>query len=370
MGQSVIEINGTRYDATTGQVIQPPVKLVHSGSNIDGIVPAHLATKPVLPAPSAIEKPRKVLASTRGIHDISMVQKSRVLKSKTLVRNIVGKPGGTTKTSPHTANPVLSSSSYSSWAHIDKRLSKALKTPLNNQVSRYMNQSGSNAHAQPTLVSDMPVISQQPALNKGTHSTPVVPSITNTSSTPAKRFVDAQLQKVGNEPSISPFKKAPIHRRIKAKLKTNKLRSIATSSLAILLIGGFVVYQNLPSITLVLANRESGISAKIPEGVPSNFALSPNIINSPGQVVLSFDSRVDDRKFTLTQLKAETTTASLKESVAEVSNDQFQTYEAGGITLFLSDNGRADWVKGGMRYNITGDTGFSPDQLAVIASSL
>jgi hypothetical protein len=70
------------------------------------------------------------------------------------------------------------------------------------------------------------------------------------------------------------------------------------------------------------------------------------------------------------QVKADTTVKSLEDSVGRTSNNQYQTYQAGGITLFISPNDRVDWIDGEMRYNISGTTGFSPDQIAQIATSL
>jgi len=378
MGQSVIEINGTKYDATTGEVvlIEPTVRtlLINQRGNIDGIVSkdakASLPTpvhKPVIVAPRTKEE----LSKQRRVHDISMVQAGRSKKSKTLMRSVVKKPDNAhPKNHPisYTSSPIARSGSYTSSATSDIRLNKALTTPTNSQVSRFRHSQGADPKIQPTIVSHMPV--RAPATAPLHHS--VVPTvlITKATSSAAAKFVDTQLSKVANTEPDTPFKKKPLRKRFSSKLRSNKLKSIGVSTVAVLLIGGFITYQNLPTITLAIANKDAGISAKIPKGIPSNFAISPKIDRSPGQVVLSFNSRVDDRSFTLTQVKADTTIQSLKDVIARVSDNQFQTYEAGGITLFLSNDNRADWMDGGMRYNITGKTGFSPDQIAQIASSL
>jgi hypothetical protein len=168
----------------------------------------------------------------------------------------------------------------------------------------------------------------------------------------------------------SPFKKAPLHKRVSKKIKGNKLKSVATASLATLLIGGFLVYMNLPTINIALAGRAADMSVKVPKGIPSNFALSPKVTSSQGIVTLQYKSRVDDRAFQIIQQKDDMTVDTLKEAIARLSKNQFQTYEASGITLFLGPDDRVDWVDAGVRYSMTGETGFTPDQIATIATSL
>lgn len=378
MGQSVIEINGTKYDATTGRVVVvPPAQhtpRVNQNGNIDGIVSGEL--KPLAPKPQKptilVPRTKEELSRQRRVQDISVVHAGRSKKAKTLMRNIVKKPGIAQPIATGSPSPIARSMSYTSSASSDIRLNKALATPTSNQVSRFTDTSGyQSTKLQPTVVHDMPVHAPTAPRTVQVATSQHAPSLHAVPKTsPASKFVDSQLSKIANDEPDTPFHKKPLHRRVSAKLKSNKLKSVALSALAFLLIGGFITYQNLPTITLALANKDAGISAKIPKGVPSNFAISPKIDRSPGQVVMNFNSRVDDRSFTLTQVKADTTVQSLKDVIARISDNQYQTYEAGGITLFLSSDNRADWMDGGMRYNITGKTGFSPDQLAQIASSL
>lgn len=373
MGQSVIEINGTRYDATTGRVISDMPKtpaMSTTGRNIDGIVikstPQSTALAPTI---------KKHTPAQRQIHDVSMTHSTRTNRSKTLMRSVVKKPGSgalghTSPTQHQYKTQVEPSASYAKATSHDVRLTKALSTPTHGQISRFTHPSNQINSSSPTVVHNMPVAQQVSPRAVHTTSQPS-PAYNTPQNTAGSRFVDSQLTKVASQNGDeSPFKKKPLHKRVTKRLKANRMKSIAMGSLASLLIGGFLVYQNLPSITLAVANREAGITAKIPKGVPSNFALSPSINKSQGQVLLSFDSRTDDRSFVLTQVKSDTTVETLKETVARLSDNKFQTYEVDGITLFLHENNRVDWIDGGMRYNLSGNTGFTPDQLGIIASSL
>jgi hypothetical protein len=378
MGQSVIEINGTKYDATTGQVVVAPATplttRMNQGRNIDGIVtgePKPLSPKPTKPT-ILVARSKEELSKQRRVQDIHVVHSGRAKKSKTLMRTIVKKPGAVQSLPHQQPSPIAHSVSYTSAATSSSRLNKALSTPTSAQVTHFTSVAARpGAKLQPTVVGNMPVHAPSAAAHAVAQTTSQVSAQTIIpKSSAATKFVDSQLMKAANDEPSTPFKRKPLHKRVSSRIKTNKLKSVSLSTLAVLLIGGFLAYQNLPSITLALANKDAGITAKIPKGVPSNFAISRKMDRSPGQVVMSFDSRVDDRSFTLTQVKADTTVESLKDVIGRVSDNQFQTYEAGGITLFLSGDGRADWMDGGMRYNITGKTGFSPDQLAQIASSL
>lgn len=376
MGQSVIEINGTKYDATTGRVVSDAVApIVTKGHHIDGFVSAKqpLAPTPKTPTASVVIKPRSKedIAKQRRVHDISHAHTSRVNKSKTLMRSVVKKP--TPKLASIVAmaprrSPIMPSGSYTASANSDIRLNKAVHTPAHSQIKHFSPAISDYRKVEPTVVQNLHVKPAQSVPN----TTP--PPLTHPghaqSTSPASKFVDSQLTKVALDQTTEQPKKQKLHKRVGRKLKVGKTKSIALSALAVLLIGGFLAYQNLPTITLAMANREAGITAKIPKEVPGNFGLSHKIGRSAGQVALSYTSRTDDRQFTLTQVKGDTTVQTLKDTIARVSNNQYQTYEAGGITLFLSNNDRVDWISGGMRYNIVGTTGFSPDQIASIASSL
>jgi hypothetical protein len=200
---------------------------------------------------------------------------------------------------------------------------------------------------------------------------PITPNYrTSTPKHGASNFIAAQLAKEPNTEQSSPFKKQPLRKRVGKKLKSTKLKSIAAASLATLLIGGFIAYQNMPSIALALANRNSGISAKMPKGVPSNFAINRTIDASKGQVTLLFTSRSDGRQFSLTQQTSDMSSAELEQALAASNSKAYQSYESNGIKLFITGPGSADWIDGNMRYNVTGSSGLSSEQLATIARSL
>lgn len=142
--------------------------------------------------------------------------------------------------------------------------------------------------------------------------------------------------------------------------------------LAAAVFASLLAYYHTPSISLAVASRKSGISMRIPEGIPSSFALDKRIYHSPGQITVTFRSRNDDRRFDITKQRdtEQTTVAEMKNYIDDKTSGNYQTYESNGITLFIIGPGQADWLDGSMRYSITGESGLSSEQLARIAASL
>ena len=297
-----------------------------------------------------------------------MLHHKHASKPKTLMRTAVKKPGTAHTTTPsatETHSPIQHSSSYASVASADIRLSRAIATPTNSTISRFSVSPSSKL--QPTMT---PMAVAVPQTSHQV-STPVVTTHQAPLKHGATDFVNAQLAKNSNNESESPFKKQPLHKRVSKSFKGNKFKSIAAGTLATLLIGGFIAYQNMPSISLALANRNAGISARIPKGIPSNFAIGKTIDASKGQVTLSFISRTDDRRFSVTQQTSNNMDSSgLEAAIASSHSKTYQSYDSNGIKLFITGPGSADWIDGNMRFNISGNSGLSSEQLATIARSL
>jgi len=68
-----------------------------------------------------------------------------------------------------------------------------------------------------------------------------------------------------------------------------RISSVAAASLAILLIVGFVAYQNAADIQIRVASSRAGINATLPKWQPSGFAIG-KFTYSPGTVAINFHS--------------------------------------------------------------------------------
>jgi hypothetical protein len=372
MGQTVIEINGIKYDATTGSVIttMPPTAPKQAGHNIDGIVAQHRPTHTQLASPTHTQQPTyKKFQPTigRAVHDVTMVHHQHTIKSKTLMRSVVKKPGATVALpASEQTSPVHHTGSYTASSTHTVRLGKALTTPTHASVTRF---NLTPAKVQPT-VTHLPVATEQGSYSSAPAFAPTLHHVKHTTSAQTSaQFVDSQLAKQAISEE-SPFKKKPLRKRISNTFSAHKIKSFSTIALATLLLGGFIVYQNTPTISLALANRDAGITAKIPKGIPSNFAIDKDIEASKGQVTLTFKSRTDDRNFTLTQQTANINNAELEAALTASYHKGVQSYETSGLKLYITSDGSADWIDGNMRFNLSGVSGLSSEQLATIARSL
>ncbi|MCA9347410.1 hypothetical protein KC930_02390 [Candidatus Saccharibacteria bacterium] len=370
MAQTIIEINGVKYDAATGEVVSAPQQTATRPSNIDGFINRQASSpKPDNVAHATNNTPHSSTPSTkpvRHISDIKVVGHHRVTKSKTLMRSVVKKPGQP-KQNLHPVmpkTPITPSQSYKQTMMSEHRLKMALQTPRTTTVKKF------NLAPQARLE---PKIANVPMASSPATPSQSAPPLDIQRNQPkpagAESFIAAQLARQSEEEPIMPKKKG-LKGRFKSKKRGQKILSASAATLSVLLIAGFLAYQNMASISLLMANNKSGISAHIPKGVPSNFAILNTINASKGQVSLSFKSRTDDRKFTITQQQTDMSAAELGEVLASSDHPALQSFDSNGIKLFITSAGNADWIDGNMRINISGDSGLTTEQLATIAKSL
>lgn len=152
--------------------------------------------------------------------------------------------------------------------------------------------------------------------------------------------------------------------------KRGKLASVMAVSLAILLLGGFITYQNIPNISMRYAAARSGVSATLPGYAPSGFALNNHIQYNPGQITVSFSSNTDDRSFSITQRESNWNSDTLMSNYVATSGEPVQKYEDKGRTIFLYGDSNATWVNAGVWYDIKGNSQLNSDQLIRIATSM
>ena len=351
MSQTVLEVNGKRYNAITGELLDAPkaqytVPKTSNGHSIDGFtVPKPLSpTHTTVHNHSAAHSPRKAT-----MNDITVSRRHKLQKSQTLMRKTVTKPiqnHHVTVTAHQSVNP--------------SRNDRALLTPTHPAVSKFKS-TATQKSSSPT-VTHLPVAHpvQNPQLTAPIPNT--APKLT------AESFISQQLSK---DIAAQDLQKSSTKKDRLGFLRSKKAVSLSASALAVLALAGFITWQNMPSISVAVAGKKSGLSVHVPKGVPSNFALSREVIYSKGEVTFAYKSRVDDRHFTITtQNSQDMTSQSLESAIALNTKGNYQTYQADGITLFITGPGVADWIDGGQRFNVSGESGLSSEQLATIASSL
>lgn len=298
--------------------------------------------------------PKPVRSTTvHGSHKTRQADRSR-----TLMRHAVKKPTLATAHSkqPAKAEPKLPSNT------VTARHERAFSTAKSASISRFSKHTP-KVHKQ---VAHLPV---QEAPATPTHHT-ARQAAAKAEPAPAHSvsFEDALHKATAHQqPKLH---KSKLRERTARKLgTTTRLISAGSISLAVLLLVGFIAYQNVPNFAMRTAASRAGFAASMPGYTPSGFGMNGAIQASPGQVTVSFRSASDDRNYQVTQKPSNWTSESLLSNHVAVNNQSFQTYEDKGKTVYVSDGSTATWVNGGVWYEISGNSSLNTDQLLNIANS-
>jgi hypothetical protein len=139
--------------------------------------------------------------------------------------------------------------------------------------------------------------------------------------------------------------------------------------LAVLALGGFFAYQNIPNMNVRYAAAKAGVSAGLPGYQPAGFAVNSHVEYSPGKISIAYKANADNRSYTVTQANTSWSSDALKDHLV-TSGSQLHTYPQNGQTIYLHDSAQADWVSNGIWYSIAGSSSLNTDQLIKIASSI
>lgn len=343
--KTTIELNGKRYDARTGKVIDetPAVTQHHKatpkkpGGVIDGFVKA----KELPLAKAAAPKPNSSNSEVR--HAPRAVKKSQTLMRSGLKKPVLNQGKTPTSTAPK-------------HSHVN---SVREKRAQNIQKSPHISKFGSSATKS--------VIKKNAHLPVATQGHQTVTAIAQSELHKIEQALhnaDTHLHKLEKDA----IRRLPLLQRIGFKHKTANVSAMVA---ALLLLVSFFGYQNAPAIEMRVAATRSGVEAKLPNYKPAGYGVSRGIEVSPGKVSVNFVSRTDDKRFTVTQQASNWNSASLLANHVSRTrcNTCYQTWQNNGKTVYIYDNSNATWVNGGIWYEIKGDASLTSDQLLRLANS-
>lgn len=357
MGNSsstTIELNGKRYDARTGKIVDnlqdnsssatpmlPKTKKIEPGQILDGFV-----RRASTPAPSQVVTPsvasKPALAKTTAKHT-----KRQPEKSHTLMRPAVKKP--------HFAKNDIQKTKPRVEPQKTGRASRAKNVEKSPHITRF----GSPVATVAKKEAALPVVAPSfAALSK---------NVSNELHKLENALIDAnshlhQLEK-------NSVKKVPFLRRVGFK---NRFANIAALTCGALLLVGFFSYQNYTAISMKIAASRAGVNAQLPGYKPAGYSTIGSVKSEPGKVSVSFKSRTNDTGFTVTQQASNWNSASLLANhvTKEHCSTCFQTWQDEGKTVYIYDNSNATWVNGGIWYKVEGNADLTSDQLLRLANSL
>ncbi|MEP6710171.1 MAG: hypothetical protein ABJA64_00435 [Candidatus Saccharibacteria bacterium] len=148
------------------------------------------------------------------------------------------------------------------------------------------------------------------------------------------------------------------------------LFSVASASLAILILAGYLTYLNMPTISIRVAAAGAGIDATYPDYRPDGYSLAGPIAYKNGDVTIQFAANAGPQNFAINEKKSPwDSSAVLENYVKPKIGGDYVEHNKNGLTIYTYDSDAA-WVNGGILYTINGDAPLSTDQIVRIATSL
>lgn len=330
MSQRTVTINGTVYDARTGMPLEKLGAVTETKAT-----PAHT---PSQPRPS------------QSVHRIPE-------KSKTLNRHVVGK-----KTPAKTQTPVRQDI-------VRRPVANITKSPT---ITRFAPHPVAAKQPQTRSMSDIAApVAQHPIAAKAQQHHAQLQAA---KVAPKQMLAPKPSQVIKQEAIAEALDNAPSHaanhKQHKTTNKRSRFLSVASASLALLLLGGYFTYLNMPSLSVRVAAAQAGVNATYPEYRPDGYSLRGPVAYDDGQVSMKFAANAGPQNFSITQTKSSWDSSALEENyVNEASNGGYIPFIEHGLKIYVFDNNAA-WVNGGVLYKITGDAPLSNDQIRRIATSM
>ncbi len=352
-GKNVITINGRLYDAVTGMPVTQQAQ----------------TTRPIASAPESYTQ--KSDTSHRTFSDIAPIKKPVLSEAHSTLRS-EEQQQKTNHQAP--SNAVHQQPQRSQTLH-----RAALKRPAIGRPTQPIHHKS-------------PVISRFGPDFTATTIEPSIPTHTESTKPAAHPLVTKMLRKndTSTQPTGAPtrsskeLKELLIKERL-AEVETAeqkqkkerphlfqrrpKLTTVLTSSLAILLLGGYLTFINLPNISMRVAATRAGITANFPSYKPDGYSFQGPITYAPGEVSINFKSNTNTNGFTLKQKSSHWDSQAVLDNYVNKQTENYLTYQEQGLTIFSFDN-KAAWVNGGLLYSVEGNAQLSSEQILRLATSL
>jgi hypothetical protein len=363
-----IEINGQRYDSQTGKVLIAVSKAKKRGS-VDGVISTKTTPSITLAAPKIMARqPVKALSNAklmdmkppqrhaRGVAKAAATHKTQ--SSQTLMRHVVAKPVVSLKrqhraishTDTLVAQPMQTVLPKTAVGVVlAARLERATRAAKSTQINRFSRPTSSTIQYHSVT------------------QTSVVQAVDQLSRTvkPSDIF-ELALERATSH--MQPTVKQSKHPRRQQFLSKRRF-SIAATGITLLLVLGFVGFENRTNLNLRMAANKAGFSAALPAYQPAGFSVS-HLNYSVGNVAIQFRSNSDQRAYAITEKPSSWDSATLRDNFVAGADQQYQTVNVGGRTVYLYGKNNAAWVTAGIWYQVQSDGSLSDQQLSQLASSL
>lgn len=348
-GKQTLVINGKVYDAVTGLPVAAPDPVTPSRQVPSAEVVTTIQPQAVRPADSPI---------LRTPHHAKNIHRA-TKKSGTLRREFVAKP--TPKTQPRIARRVPS------MGNIERSEMIQRFAPHPQPLAQNIRPKATQPRLDIT-----PIKSKTAAIIAQKHSlTAVAQAAPSSQATLSSRSVRERLiaERLANVDTTTSAK-TPKKERGRLFSKQPRLASLMTASFAVIVLGGYFTYLNMPGLSVRVAAAQADVAANYPDYHPDGYSFSGPVAFASGQVAIDFRANGGSSKYTVTQQKSTWDSQAVYDNVvAKAADDSYVTNSQQGLTIYTF-KGEAAWVNKGILYTISGNAPLSNEQLLRIAGSL
>ncbi|NCU37836.1 DUF4367 domain-containing protein [Candidatus Saccharibacteria bacterium] len=322
MSQHTVTIKGTVYDKRTGM----PVRLERE---------AHNTTRQAAQAVHQQPQHSRTLNRKYVVHEREIAQGSR----------------------SHTAVPSIT--------HHKRAASPTTPISRSESISRFATQYNAEHAPVGRKIADIGPTSHP--LQRSAHAKMI-------SHTPAQKAIKPS-QVIKHEAIAQALAQAPKahgkqHTQKTPLSNSRRKLSIASASLAIVLLGGYFTYLSMPQLSTRVAAAQAGINATYPNYQPTGYSLNGPVAYSDGNVTMKFAANAAPIGYTLTQSRSGwDSSAVLENYIYPTAGKAYNTTTINGLTIYTFDNNAA-WVNGGILYTVTGNATLSSNQIERIATSM
>ncbi|MEO5499619.1 MAG: hypothetical protein ABIR46_03910, partial [Candidatus Saccharimonadales bacterium] len=346
-GKQTLVINGKVYDAITGLPSAAP----------------DVASRPVAPPVSTqtIQSPHKTVTKpivTRSAHHAA---NSHVVarKSQTLHRAFLKKPAteaviGTSRRKP-AAGHTQKSPLIQRFAAHPQPLQTAQVKPVIATVGRMNSDISPAKH----VVKPAAIVTKVQSLvaRPVAVAIPVQPNL-NTRSV-KEQLITKRMATANVDSHKDTSKKA--HGGLLSRKP--RLASMVSASFAVIVLGGYFTYLNMPGLSVRVAAAQADVAASFPDYHPDGYRFNGPVAFAPGQVAIDFVANGGNTTYTVTEQKSSWDSQAVYDNVvAKTAEDSYVTNSQQGLTIYTF-KGEAAWVNKGILYTISGDAPLSNEQL-------
>jgi hypothetical protein len=359
MHTSIVEINGNRYDTTTGQIINGKSANYKGKQVMDGFVQAAKA-----PTPKSSSQPdvNSFIPRHRQTARSSQLHK-RADKAQTLMRNGLKKP---------TAHIQANFRKLSSSPSIERQL-RAKLTPKHNRVDHFGNPI---VYAKP--------LSPKPALRGEIVSTPrkhfskassgataPLPSmVASASHQKLERLLDEALMQADSHREALRYHAA--RHFWQRRGFSNKQRIIALVAVLVLSVGAlFFAWQKVPQVSVKVAGMQAHLHTSVPSYKPEGYIMAGPAKAVLGAVTVKYAATTNSaHSYDITQAQSNLTSSMIGQSLVP-KGATVQTTQVAGNTIYIyGSKNHAAWVNNGVLYTIKDNADLRSDQLIKIVQGL